>query len=327
MMTFLRSIKGLTFGAAALLMASAPGAHAAKLSIGLSTWVGYGPLYIALDKGFFKDEGLDVDLVKMEDPKTRMPALMAGRIDLAVTTIDTVLSFYSPEHPLKYVFALDDSKGGDGIVSKKEITSVADLKGKSVAYAEGSVSQFFLSVLLKKEGLSLKDVKTQNMTAGDAGAAFVAGRVDAAVTWEPWLTRGKQAPDGKLLIDSSTTPGLITDVLIASDDTVKNHADELKALYKGWTKAVDWQKANEAEADKIMAKGVGGWLDDPAVFKDTRSGIVFYDDAMNKTFMGTKDKPGPITVTIQNALDLGKEGGLFNLDLKPADLIASGIVQ
>ncbi|MBI1217642.1 MAG: aliphatic sulfonate ABC transporter substrate-binding protein [Rhodobacteraceae bacterium] len=319
-------LRGFALGAA-LVLASAPFAQAAKLSIGLSTWVGYGPLYIAQDKGFFKEEGLDVDLVKMEDVKTRMPALMAGRLDLAVTTIDTVLNFYSPDHPLDYVFALDDSKGGDGIVAKDTITSVADLKGKTVAYAEGSVSQFFLSVLLKNVGLKLSDVKTQNMTAGDAGAAFVAGRVDAAVTWEPWLTRGKMAPHSKLLIDSSTTPGLITDVLVASDATVKANPDELKALYRAWVKAVDWQKANEAEADAIMAKGVGGWLDDPAVFKDTRSGIVFYDDAMNKAFIGTAAAPGGITTTIGNALELGKEGGLFNLDLKPADMIAFGIVQ
>lgn len=326
MLDYPRSIRALALGAAVVL-GSAGLAQAAKLSIGLSTWVGYGPLYIALDQGFFKEEGLDVDLVKMEDPKTRMPALIAGRIDLAVTTIDTVLNFYSADHPLDYVFALDDSHGGDGIVAKADVKSVADLKGKNVAYAEGSVSQFFLAVLLKNAGLTLKDVNTQNMTAGDAGAAFVAGRVDAAVTWEPWLTRGKQAKDSHLLVDSSTTPGLITDVLVASDKMVKEHPDELQGLYKAWVKAVEWQKAHEEEADKIMAKGVGGWLDDPKTFAETRSGIVFYDDAMNKAFMGTKDAPGTITKTIGDAEEIGKAAGLNDVSVKPADMVAYGIVQ
>ena len=327
MRRIVHNLAGATFGAALALTAAAGIAQAAKLSIGLSTWVGYGPLYIAKDKGFFKDEGLDVDLVKMEDPKTRMPALIAGRIDLAVTTIDTVLNFYSADHPLDYVFALDDSHGGDGIVAKAAITSVADLKGKDVAYAEGSVSQFFLAVLLKQAGLTLKDVNTQNMTAGDAGAAFVAGRVDAAVTWEPWLTRGKQAKDSHLLIDSTTTPGLITDVLVASDKMVKAHPDELKALYRAWVKAVDWQKTHEAEADAIMAKGVGGWLDDPKVFAETRTGIVFYDGPMNAAFMGTAAAPGTITKTISDAIEIGKQAGLNDVSAKPTDLVAFGITE
>ncbi len=326
MLNFPRSLRALALGAA-VVAGTAGLAQAAKLSIGLSTWVGYGPLYIAQAQGFFKDEGLEVDLVKMEDPKTRMPALIADRIDLAATTIDTVLNFYSKDHPLTYVFALDDSHGGDGIVAKNSITDIAGLKGKKVAYAEGSVSQFFLAVLLKRAGLTLKDVDTQNMTAGDAGAAFVAGRVDAAVTWEPWLTRGKQAKDSHLLVDSSTTPGLITDVITTTDAFAKAHPEELKKLYAAWAKAVDWQKTHEEEADKIMAKGVGGWLDDPKTFAETRSGVVYYDGAMNKAFIGTKDAPGAITKTIADAEEINKQAGLSDVSVPPADLITFGIVE
>jgi NitT/TauT family transport system substrate-binding protein len=311
----------------AVMMGSATMAPAESMSIGLSTWVGYGPLYIAEAKGFFKDEGIEVEIVKMEDPKTRMPALIAGRISLAATTIDTVLNFYSADHPLTYVFALDDSSGGDGIVATSAVKTVADLKGKKVGYAEGSVSQFFLAVLLKEAGLTLKDVDTQNMTAGDAGAAFVAGRLDAAVTWEPWLTRGKQAKDSHLLVDSSTTPGLITDIITTTDSYAKEHSDDLKKLYAAWVKAVEWQKANPDEADAIMAKGVGGWLDDPKTFAETRAGVVYYDGEMNKKFMGTPDAPGAITKTIADAEVIGKQAGLSDVSVEPAKLITFGIVQ
>ena len=303
-----------------------PASAADKLTVAHSTWVGYGPLYIARDKGFFEEEGLDVDLLVMEDVKTRMPALAAGRIDVAVTTIDTVLTFTTPKRPLVYLFALDDSAGGDGIVANKDITSVADLKGKSVAYTEGSVSQFFLSVLLKNEGLTLADVETQNMTAGDAGAAFVAGRVDAAVTWEPWLTRGKDTEHGTLLVDSSSTPGLITDVAVTTEKTLSERKDDLKAFYRAWVKAVDWQKENEAEADEIMAKGVGGWLKDPAVFAETRGGIVFYDGDMNASFMDPANEDG-ILGTISDAKALGEEAGLFKLESDPKSMVVTDIVQ
>jgi NitT/TauT family transport system substrate-binding protein len=303
------------------------GAAAEPLKVAQSTWVGYGPLYIAQEKGFFDEEGLEVELIVMEDPKIRFPALAAGQIDVAVSTVDTVLNYLSDQQSYRYLFAIDDSKGGDGIVANKDIETVADLEGKSVAYAEGSVSQFYLGVLLKEAGLSLDDVETQNMTAGDAGAAFVAERVDAAVTWEPWLTRGQQAEHGHLLVDSSTSPGLITDVAITTPEKLGERADDLEALYRAWVKAVEFQGTNEKEADEIMARGVGGWLDDPAVFAETRAGIAYYDDAMNKAFIGTPGAAGGIATTITNAEELGREIGQFEHDTAPDELIAFEIVN
>ena len=317
----------LIAGAMALGVMVAGSAAAEPLKVAHSTWVGYGPLYIAKEKGLFDAEGLEVELIVMEDPKVRFPALAAGQIDVAVSTVDTVLNYLSDQQGYRYLFAIDDSKGGDGIVANKDIETLADLKGKSVAYAEGSVSQFYLGVLLKEAGLSFADVETMNMTAGDAGAAFVAERVDAAVTWEPWLTRGQQAPHGHLLVYSSTSPGLITDIALTTPEKLEARAEDMKALYRAWVKAVEFQKANEKEADEIMARGVGGWLEDPAVFAETRAGIVYYDAAMNKAFIGTAGTPGGIAKTIVNARDLGREIGQFEHDVEPAELIAFEIVN
>jgi NitT/TauT family transport system substrate-binding protein len=323
----MRSTASFLAGSIVLGLIVGGSAAAEPLKLAHSTWVGYGPLYIAKEKGFFDGEGIEVELIVMEDPKIRFAALAAGQIDVAVTTVDTVLNYLSEQQGYRYLFALDDSKGGDGIVADKDIATVADLKGKSVAYAEGSVSQFYLGVLLKEAGLTLKDVETMNMTAGDAGAAFVAERVDAAVTWEPWLTRGKQSEHGHLLVDSSTSPGLITDVAVTTPEKLEARAADLNALYRAWVKAVEFQKTNGKEADEIMARGVGGWLEDPAVFAETRAGIVYYDDAMNRSFVGTAAAPGGIATTITNAEELGRAAGLFEHTLTPADLIAFEIVN
>ena len=317
----------LVAGSIALGLIVAGSAAAEPLKVAHSTWVGYGPLYIAQEKGFFDEEGLEVELIVMEDPKVRFPALAAGQIDVAVSTVDTVLNYLSDQQSYRYLFAIDDSRGGDGIVADQEIQSVADLKGKSVAYAEGSVSQFYLGVLLKEAGLTFDDVETMNMTAGDAGAAFVAERVDAAVTWEPWLTRGQQAPHGHLLVDSSTSPGLITDIALTTPEKLEARPEDLKALYRAWVKAVAFRQADEKEADEIMARGVGGWLEDPAVFAETRAGIVYYDDPMNQSFIGTAEAPGGIAETIANAEELGREIGQFEHDVEPAELIAFEIVN
>ena len=316
----------LAAAAGLLLAAAALEAGAEPLRFAHSTWVGNGPFYVARERGFFEEEGVSVELIVMEDVKTRLPALAAGRIDVTTTTVDTVLAFYSERRPFRYLFATDDSTGGDGIVAAADIRTVADLRGKRVAYSEGSVSQFYLSVLLGDAGLSLDDVETLNMTAGDAGAAFVAARVDAAVTWEPWLTRGRQAKHGHLLVDSSSSPGLIVDAVVTTEERLAERADDLRAFYRAWVRAVAWQREHEEEADAIMARGVGGWLRDAAVFRETRAGITYYGAARNTAFIGTPQAPGAITATIGHALTLGREAGLFDHDLDPAALIGFAVV-
>jgi NitT/TauT family transport system substrate-binding protein len=311
----------------ALLPAVSGRAAADTIKLAHSTWVGYGPLYIARDKGIFKMHGVDVELIKVEKPTDRFPALIAGQIDMIASTVDTALLYMKTPDQFKYVVAIDDSNGGDGIVAKKDIKTVADLKGKQVAFSQGSVSQFYLDVLLQKAGLKESDITAVDMGPGDAGVAFVAGKVDAAVTWEPHLTKGKQSPDGHLLTDSSQTPGLITDVIIADKDWIAKHQKEVKAIVDSWNEAVAYYEAHPDESIAIMAKGVGGFLEDPKDFKETLTGIKFYDAAQNKAFFGTKEKPGPLYQTVKQAIDIWTEHGKLQVKTSPEMLIDYSFVN
>jgi NitT/TauT family transport system substrate-binding protein len=315
--TLLALATGVVLGAAA---APTP-ARADTIKIAHSTWVGYGPLYIARDKGIFKKNGVDVELIVVEDPKERFPTLMADKIDVIASTVDATLLYLKTPKDFQYVVAIDDSNGGDGIVANKDIKTVADLKGKQVAVNEGSVSEFYLNVLLAKAGLKESDLKPVNMTASDAGTAFVSKRVDAAVTWEPWLSRGKASEHGHLLVDSSSTPGLITDALIAKSSWIAAHPKDVEALVKSWNEAVAYYREHADESIEIMAKGVGGWLKDPKEFKETLPGIKFYGAADNKAFFGTKAKPGPLKETVQAAIDIWSSHGKLQVKVTPDDLI------
>jgi NitT/TauT family transport system substrate-binding protein len=291
------------------LLLLAQGAAAESLKIRYSIWVGYGPLFIAKEKGYFKEENVDVELVNIEDPKEGFAALAAGRLHGVVSTIDTMVLYLKTGKEYQYVLALDDSAGGDGIVARKEIKSVKDLKGKKVAVNEGSVSQFFLNVVLKESGMSQKDVDVVNMKQGDAGAAFVAEKVDAAVTWEPWLTKSKNAPHGHILVDSSKTPGLITDVAIFPREVIAKRGKEIQGLANAWYKAVAYYEKNEKESLEIMSKGLGDWLKDPKVFAETLSGVKFYNKDGNKKFFGTAEKPGDISKVVNNAIEIWQSFG------------------
>lgn len=302
-------------------------AAAEPLKVGYSTWVGYGPLFLAREKGFFKEEKVDIELINVEDPKERFFALAAGRLHGLVSTIDTMVLYLKTGQEFQYVLALDDSAGGDGIVARREIKSVKDLKGKKVAFAEGSVSQFFLNVLLKEAGLAQTELEAVNMTAGDAGAAFVAGKVDAAVTWEPWLTRGRAAPHGHLLVDSSKTPGLITDVLIFRRDVIQKRRQEVQGVVNAWHRAVAYWETNPKESSEIMAKAVGGWLKDPKVFEETLTGIKYYNHEANKKFFGMPAQPGPIYQTVQNSLDIWAGFGKLQVKVPAKELINHAFVK
>ncbi|TMJ36939.1 MAG: transporter substrate-binding domain-containing protein [Alphaproteobacteria bacterium] len=310
---------GIALLGSAMLMTGSAGAGSLKLAH--STWVGYGPFYIARDKGFFKDEGVDVELVIMEDTPIKMGALMAGQIDLVASTVDEFPIYMKPGKMVHYVLAVDNSKGGDGVVANKDITSIKDLKGKKVAFEQGSVSQFFLNALLKDNGMTEADIEPVNMAATDAGVAFAAKQVDAAVTWEPALSQGAKSEHGHMLLTSADKPGLITDVVATTAETAVAKKDDIAAFVRAWYKAVDYSKNNPDDANAIMAKGVGGWLEDPKVFAETLSGIEYLDKAKNIEFFGTAAAPGQIEKTLGAALDIWKSFGRIQVEVKPADMI------
>jgi NitT/TauT family transport system substrate-binding protein len=317
-------LASVLIAAAALAGLAAPAAAAtAPLKIGYSTWVGYGPLFLAREKGFLKEAGVEVDLRLVEDPKQRFTALAAGQLDGVVSTVDTVALYLKQGNEYQHVLALDDSAGGDGIVANKTIADIKGLKGKKVALVEGSVSHFFLGTLLKQNGLALRDVEVVNVdSAGTAATTFISKRVDGCVTWEPHLTRAKTTEHGKELVNSSQTPGLITDTLIFRRQVIESRAKDIQAIAKAWDRAVAYWNENRAEANEIMAKALGSWLKDPKVFAETLEGVKYYTLAENQKFFGTPQSPGAIVTTARNSVEIWGELGKLQGKIDPKATIS-----
>ena len=286
--TLLKLATGAT--AAVVLAITAIPASAGTMRLGMTTWVGYGPMFLARDKGFFKENGLDVELRIIEDAAIYMAAIAAGELDGNASTLDEIMKYRSPEFCFKAVAALDDSHGGDGVLVREDVTSLKDLKGQQIGMNEGSVSQFWFNILLTREGMTEKDLQITNMTADDAAAAFIAGQIPAAVTWDPHLSLVRSKKQGKVLIDSAETPGVIVDVVALTCDYIKNNPKDVEAFNKGLFKAVEFIKTNPDEAYAIMAKGVGGYLEKPEDFAEAAKGVRFYDQARNIEFFGTPEK-------------------------------------
>ena len=293
---------------------SAPG-FAGKLSLGHTTWVGYGTLYLARDLGYFEEEGLELELQTIEEASMYMAAAASGRLSGSASTIDEILK-YRPQFCFKAVAALDESYGGDGILVDNSINSLDELKGQRVAVNEGAVSQFWLSYLLSQQGMDMSDLKIENMTADDAASAFIAGRIPAAVTWEPHLSMVRsQNMGGKVLVDSSSTPGVIVDVVALNCDVIENQPEDVKSLVKGLYRAVEYTKENPEKAYEIMAKGVGGYLADPAELAEAAKSVRFYNRQMSEQLLGTEGKRGDIAdiIALANKTWSELQGKTFNV--------------
>src|SRR5687767_15840315 len=172
------------------LACTAVHAQETKVAIGISGWTGFAPLTLAKEAGIFKKHGLDVDIKKIPQ-KDRHLAIASGDIQCAATTVETWIVWNANGVATTQNFQLDKSFGADGMIVKPGIAKIADLKGKTVAAsAPGTAPYFTLAWMLKKNGLSVKDVKVVNLEPQAAANAFVAGTadLDAGMTYEPYMS-------------------------------------------------------------------------------------------------------------------------------------------
>jgi len=223
------------------------------LRIGLNPWIGNGLYYVAKEKGFFDAEKISVQLESFDDGAVGKQLLNTNKIDVLPLTPETAVVLADAGVKIKIVGMSDSSEGADGIIAAQNIKTISDLKGKKVAFEVGSPSHFFVSYLLDKEGLSTKDLTVVNSTAPDAGAAFVAGQVDAAVTWQPWLSKASERPGGHILVNSKVLP-IFPDMLIFREEVVKNRPQDVRAMLRAMFAAREWILANQNEAVGIIAK-------------------------------------------------------------------------
>jgi NitT/TauT family transport system substrate-binding protein len=135
------------------------------------------------------------------------------------------------------------------------------------------------------------------------------------------------AEHGHLLTDTSEQPGLIVDCLLVKADVFNHRKNDFRALARAWDAAVRYVEAHPDEANAIMARDLGGGLEDPAAFAETLKGVGFYDAERNREYFGTSDKPGPIYETMQQAIDVWSELDVLKVSVTPADVIAHGILD
>lgn len=254
------SIKRFIAGAAAAAMVSISAhAFAAPLKIGYSDWPGWVAWEVAIEKEWFKEEGVDVKF-EWFDYVASMDAFAAGKLDAVGMTNGDALVTGATGAKSVMIIMNDYSNGNDMVIGKPGINSVKDLKGKKVGVEIGFVSHLLLLNALKDNGMSEADVELVNVPTNETPQVLASGDVDAIVAWQPSSGMALNlVPGSKPIYTSKDEPGLIYDLLAVSPASLAEKRAEWKKVAKVWYRVVDYlhDPKTHADAVKIMASRVG----------------------------------------------------------------------
>jgi len=257
MKTTVRKILGMLIGAALLTLSSL--SNAEPLKIGYSDWPGWVAWEVAVDKGWFKEAGVDVSF-EWFDYVASMDAFAAGQLDAVSMTNGDALVTGATGAKSVMILMNDYSNGNDMVIGAPGIGSVKDLKGKKVGVEVGFVGHLLLLNALEKSGLTEADVELVNVPTNETPQVLASGEVDAIVAWQPSSGSALDlVPGSKAIYTSADEPGLIYDLLCVSPASLAANRDDWKKVVDVWYRAVDYIKdpATFDDAVKIMASRVG----------------------------------------------------------------------
>ena len=242
------------------------------LRFSYNVWAGWLPVIAAnhgtkpnADSIFFKKYGFKVEMILMDDPINARDAFAAGEVHTLWGTVD-MLVLMAPElikdsrTAPRIAQQIDWSSGGDGIVVRSQVKSVSDLRGKAVALARNSPSEYYLTSLLLSAGLRPADIhKKYTATAFEAAAAFVSDKkVDGCVSWAPDIYKIPERVAGtRILSSTSDANKLIADVYAIRADFARDHPDIVDGLISGIFEGMDFVKESPEQAAKWMADAFG----------------------------------------------------------------------
>jgi NitT/TauT family transport system substrate-binding protein len=253
------------------------------VGIGFSGWTGFAPLTLAKEAGIFKKNGLDVSLKKIPQ-KDRHLAIASGDVQCAATTVETWVVWNANGVATTQIFQLDKSYGADGMVVKGDIQKISDLKGKTIAAsAPGTAPYFTLAWMLKKNGLSVKDVKVVNLEPQAAANAMIAGTagIDAAMTYEPYLGAVRAKPEAGKIIATTLDYPMIMDTFGCTPKFLADNPKAAKALADSYFEALEMIAKEPAKSFEIMGADVKQPADK---FEASQKFLRWQDRAANQKF-------------------------------------------
>jgi NitT/TauT family transport system substrate-binding protein len=288
------------------LVCSAFSAVAEPLKVAYSDWPGFTVIELAKQKGWFKEAGIEVELLWF-DYLPSLDAFAAGKVDAVTAVAADMLVTGANGAKSKFIAVLDYSNGGDMIIGKPGINSLKDLKGKKVGLEVTLVEHLLLLHGLKAAGLKASDVTLVNTATNDTPQTLSSGEVAAIGAWYPVSSQAlKAVANSKAIYTSADAPGLIYDVLAVNPTSLAKRKADWEKYVAVYYKCVDYilDPKTQDDAVAILAAKVGA---KPADYKAAIPGTKFLTlKEAQKVFKkgpGLDSLYGSLTISNQFSLD------------------------
>jgi NitT/TauT family transport system substrate-binding protein len=272
------------------------GGAAPPLKVAYSDWPGWLVLEIGKQKGFFKDAGVNIDLVWFEDYGASIDAYTAGKLDgIFVACCDSL-----KERSSVIIVLTDYSNGNDMIIGKAGINSIKGLKGKTIGLEKNLVEHLLLAKALEMNEMTEADVTIKAVKTEETTGVLKSGGVDAIGAWYPISGRTlKEVAGSKKLFTSAEAPGLIYDALQVDPTSLGKRRDDWKKVVGVWFKCLDYlnDPATHKESVAIMAKRIAG---NPADLEKNLKGTHLLDGPANLKAMQKRNKLDSIYGSLKN---------------------------
>jgi len=295
-----------------------------SVKMALTNWAGFAHSFIADEKRFFEDEGVNVELLLRERTQDTIQAFKDRDVDGLFEIQSDAMLLASQGIPLKIVYIVDYSNGGDVLVSKPEIKAITDLKGKKISVnAINGFDHYFLLYLLKQNDMDESDVVIVSLPGDEVPEALKDGRIDAGQTWEPYESEAV-ASGYRVLASSADAPGIITDVLMFHSKFIEERPDDVKKIIRALDRALKYRNVDYIGSYGIMSDATGI---SPSDLKRTIGGNIFPDLEENKESFTESEKTTSLYYSGKIISDFFLERGVISSPINLKDLLATEIIM
>jgi NitT/TauT family transport system substrate-binding protein len=307
-------------------LAGLAGVRADTIKIGYSDWPGYTVMEIAKQKGWFKDAGLDVDMIWF-DYNASIDAFSAGKIDADMIVASDAIVTGASGAKSKIVCLVDYSEGSDMIIGAPGVNSIKDLKGKKVGVELTLVEHMLLLQALKVNGMSQSDITLVGTSTDKTPQTLASGQVAAIGAWYPISSQAlKQVPDSKKLFTSADAKGLIFDVIAVSPTSYGAHKEDWAKITAIYYKCVDYlmDPKTRDDAIKIMAAKVGA---DPVEYAKNVPGTHFLTVPEAKACLKKSDDLLSIYGSLKVSDQFNLDNAVYKDSQKASSYVVPGIIM
>ena len=218
--------------------------------VALNAWVGYALLHLAAELDYLSAR--EARLQEFPSNTASMMALVNGQVPAAALTLDELLQVREGGVDARAILVFDESHGADVVMAHSAVTTLAQLRGRRIGVEATALGALMLARLLESAGLQAADVVKVSLTADQHVVAYERGELDVVITFEPMASR-LRGLGAKVLLDSTSLPGLILDVLAVRADALPGQGDAWRHLLQGYFRAHDHWRDQPEVAARLMA--------------------------------------------------------------------------